>query len=181
MFHTRVEASEKLGSVSIVISSHITLYASLNRLTLPLTPPTHSDFPPPSLLQPPPPASIYLYAVLPYPVHRSIPPFYHQCHVTCDPVRRSATRHRSIIERVVIYWSMMFWRRRKYVSTSSNHTYTIAAYRCRYLQLSTMSLSFYIPTIRRATLWWNLRRLLLKLGVITQLSDPNKRFAWKNA
>ena len=66
-------------------------------------------------------------AFLPSPRPNSKLPFSHHRHFSLAPIRRSSVRHNSIAGRVVIYWVMVFWRQRTYVSTSSNPTVDVAA------------------------------------------------------
>ena len=71
------------------------------------------------------------YPVLSATLISSLPEFiltcFHHRHVTHAPDCCSAARHSFSIGRVAISWATVLWRRRTYVSTSSNPTYIIAA------------------------------------------------------
>ena len=123
------------------------------------------------------PASIMLSAILPSTMPRYIPYFSHHLCDNRAPVRNYTARHSSSILQIVMYWMMVFFQIRIYLSTSSIPNATISSSIGGQSHRPSMSLFGCIPGLQQSTLWWNLPRLLPVLGFITQVSEPNNRFA----
>ena len=80
-----------------------------------------------------------------------------------------------------MYWDMVFLRQRTYFSTSSITTSAIIASKGGCAHYPDVSRYGCIPTKWRATMWWKVPRVRPIMGVITQVSNLNKRFAWSTA
>ena len=133
------EDRRALVSVPIVLSFYVTPYDSFIFLVLPIIP--H----PPLLYT----ASTDHPAVLTYPITRSTLSCSHHCHDNSDPGCRSTARHISSIGKVAIYWEIVYWRRRTYVSTSYIPTSDIAESRGDITTLPPCPASVALPQDRR--------------------------------
>ena len=112
---------------------------------------------------------------------RSIYSCFKHCCVTRFTVPRSPNRHRSIIGWVAMYWDMVFWRWRTYISTSSITDASTASSKGGYYHRSIVSHLGSSPTRQRSILWWNPPRVSLILGVISCVSNTNNRVTWTTA
>ena len=111
----------------------------------------------------------------------SIPSFSHRLRVTRATGLIYVSRHSSIIFLIVMYWDMVFWQRRTYLSTSSRPVSVITTSTGIYTYRPMMYLCGLIPTRQRSTLWWNPPRFKLTLGFVKQVLDPKKRVSFTTA
>ena len=81
------------------------------------------------------------------------------------------------IVQVAIYWAIVFWRWRTYVSTSSRTVTVITSVNGGYSHIPSVLRRGCIPASRQATLWWKPPRVCLIQVVITYFSDTNKSTA----
>ena len=122
-FHTVADAKGALGSIPVVLSCYVSPSASISRLVThcwiyPLTPPLclhlwiHFHLHRLSRR----PHTLYIYK-----------PFSRHHRSTRATSRRYVSRNISYIVQVMMYWAMVLWRRRTYVSTSSSTAASIDA------------------------------------------------------
>ena len=136
-FHTRAEVKGSLGSVPMVLSCYVHPSTSLLVFSYSSVSSVHSS------------ASTSTALTYAQPLFNYRPNCSHNIHYTCATRHRSASRHISSIRRVVIYWEMVLWRRRTYVSISSRSYVNIVTASGSYYQFHSISCCGFIPANRR--------------------------------
>ena len=110
--------------------------------------------------------------------YKSKPPCFHHIRDTRDIVCFSASIHSSSIGRVTMYWTVLLWCCRMYISTSSSHDVAISASKGGYSYLPSVLSCCCIPAKMEGQPVVETSEGSPYLGVITQVSNTNKRVSW---